>query len=640
MNKIYSLKMRAAKELDGREKHVSGAERLVPESAVIPAAESLVNRALHHSNGTPDIINLKIELQDRSDILHLDALPVRTIKTHTSQEGQEKMCELLKEIGVPHAEEIVGMLLKIRGMRGAMLLDSCTLERLEKDPLRGVRVTYMDAAESAVRNSNPEKNHFSEALILATKVVHAPNIQAEICISDDTDYCTGYVASKELGYVRITKLKEQGSRVGGRIFIYDGDQADKEKTIDYLEKQSVLVHGVSLTPDKFPEEAHLPSRIEEIRDDLNKLKEKHLHRSMLSIEGTQGTHVKINENDVLMFSSNNYLDLANDARLKAATVEALEKYGVGAGGSRLISGNMQPHRDLESLVAKFKGTEAAITFATGYMANVGCIQALCGEGDVIFSDELNHASIIDGCRLSRAHIVVYKHCDMEDLENKIRKFSNARGMVVSDAVFSMDGDIAPLPELLEISKRYGLITLIDEAHATGVIGATGHGICEHFNLTVKPDILMGTFSKAVGSQGGFCCAGSDIIDYIKNRARSFIFSTAPSPAIAAASSEGISIIMSEPWRVKSLQKNMKLLCKIFAKHGVAANSDSAILPVILGEESKAMEMSLKLLQDGILVSAIRYPTVKRGSARLRIALMAAHTEDEIKRVVKSINKYI
>lgn len=366
-----------------------------------------------------------------------------------------------------------------------------------------------------------------------------------------------------------------------------------------------------------------------LSEELDRLREQELYRTMTVLEGPQTTVVESAGRPQRLFSSNNYLDLANDPEVKAAACEALEQYGVGAGGSRLTTGTGPFHVRLEEELARFKGREAALVFNTGYMANVGIISALMGRGDVIFSDQLNHASIIDGCRLSGAEVVVYRHNDMADLEDKLRVHQGRKGLIVSDGVFSMDGDLLPLPQLVELAKRYGVRTMIDEAHATGVVGATGRGTEEYYHMEGSVDVLMGTLSKAVGSEGGFVCGSAELIQYLINKARSFIFSTALSPVTMAAGLRGLQKIQEEPQRVAQLRDNMAFLCRELGRYGFPAQSDSAILPIVVGEEKKAMAAMEALKERGYYVSAIRYPTVARGSARLRVALMSSHTREEL-----------
>lgn len=366
-----------------------------------------------------------------------------------------------------------------------------------------------------------------------------------------------------------------------------------------------------------------------LSEELDGLRRQNLYRTMTVLEGPQTTVVKAEGKIQRLFSSNNYLGLANDPEVKAAARGALEQYGVGAGGSRLTTGTGPLHVRLEEELARFKGREAALVFNTGYMANVGILSALVGRGDVIFSDQLNHASIIDGCRLSGAEVVIYRHNDMDDLEDKLKFHSGRRGLIVSDGVFSMDGDLVSLPRLVELAKRYGMCTMIDEAHATGVVGDTGRGTEEHYHMEGSVDVLMGTLSKAVGSEGGFVCGSKELIQYLTNKARSFIFSTALSPVTMAAGLRGLQKIQEEPQRVVQLRDNMAFLCRELERYGISAQSDSAILPILVGEEKRAMAAMEELKQRGYYVSAIRYPTVARGSARLRVALMSSHTREEL-----------
>lgn len=366
-----------------------------------------------------------------------------------------------------------------------------------------------------------------------------------------------------------------------------------------------------------------------LSEELDGLRRQNLYRTMTVLEGPQTTVVKAEGQVQRLFSSNNYLDLANDPEVKAAARGALEQYGVGAGGSRLTTGTGPLHVRLEEELARFKDREAALVFNTGYMANVGILSALAGRGDVIFSDQLNHASIIDGCRLSGAEVVIYRHNDMDDLEDKLKFHSGRRGLIVSDGVFSVDGDLVTLPRLVELAKRYGMCTMIDEAHATGVVGNTGRGTEEHYHMEGSVDVLMGTLSKAVGSEGGFVCGSKELIQYLTNKARSFIFSTALSPVTMAAGLRGLQKIQEEPQRVVQLRDNMVFLCRELEHYGISAQSDSAILPILVGEEKRAMAAMEELKQRGYYVSAIRYPTVARGSARLRVALMSSHTREEL-----------
>lgn len=372
----------------------------------------------------------------------------------------------------------------------------------------------------------------------------------------------------------------------------------------------------------------------DIKDKLKLIKENNLYREMRYLSKPQDKFTTIDGKDVLLMSSNNYLGLCSNEEVKMASIEAINKYGLGSGGSRLTTGSYDLHKKLEEEISKFKNVEAALIFNTGYMANVGVISAICDENYYIFSDELNHASIIDGCRLSKAKTIVYKHNDMKDLESKIMSNNPKFGMIVTDSVFSMDGDIAKLPEVIEIAKKYNLLTLVDDAHATGVIGKTGRGSSEYFNC--KPDIIIGTLSKAIGSEGGFVCANKDIIDYIKNKARSFIFSTALSPAVINGAIKSLNITEKNPELVKKLNDNINYMCKSLRDIGFNINSESPIIPILIGKEEIALEFSKMLLEEGIYIPAIRYPTVKRGKAILRLTLMATHDFKDLDFVLDKI----
>lgn len=621
----YSIKMRAAKA----GKHVSGAERILPQQNISQAVSALTERALHHGLGRADFINVKIEEIQPDELQYLEALPVSTRPAATVEGSYEIMRQILGELGLAsQADKLVALLRSVHPMRGAVLYDLATDRCIEPDHQRGIRVTYMDAEGAGAASSC--KNHFREAIVLATKVVHAPGILAELCMSDDPEYVTGYISSLRHGYVRLKPLKEVGNPHGGRIFIFDSRLANAADAINYLEKQRVLVKGL---PPERPVNAD-PQQI--FAEELTQLKEKSLYRSMRTIDSPQSKYVKMQGRSVLLLASNSYLDLANDERVKQAAAQAALTWGAGSGGSRLTTGNTALHEQLESKLAQFKGTEAALLFNTGYMANVGIISALCDSESVIFSDEYNHASIIDGCRLSKARIVVYKHNDMQDLEKKLQTTAYRKGLIVSDAVFSMDGDIVDLPRLTALGNQYHVLTMIDEAHATGVIGATGKGTVEYYNDACAPDIIMGTLSKALGAEGGFACASKVIIEYLKNKARSFIFATSQAPATLAAALKALEILETEPQHAQRLQHNVEYFLRCLHEAGVKADSPTAIIPIVIGDEAAALKVADELLQQGCLIPAIRYPTVAKGTARLRAALMSSHTEEELKNTAQLI----
>ena len=380
------------------------------------------------------------------------------------------------------------------------------------------------------------------------------------------------------------------------------------------------------------------------KDALETARANNTYRSMRLMETPESSRVKIRmpngaSQEQVLLASNSYLDLANIDELKQAMAEAVLEWGTGSGGARLTTGNKTPHQELEDFIAKFKCEESAITFNTGYMANVGTISALCGKNDFIFSDELNHASIIDGIRLSRAKCFVYKHNDMADLRRVIQEAEKGRAyvptapvprkLIVTDAVFSMDGDLANLPELLRIAKETDCLLMIDEAHATGVLGKTGRGLAEHYGCA-HADVTVGTLSKAVAAEGGFVAGPKQLTEFLKNKSRSFIFTTAMAPAVAAAACNNLRYIDTHPERVQNLRDNVKFFCDALQREGVNVElSPSAIVPIVIGDEAKAMQISAKLQEQGILIPAIRYPTVAKGQARLRASLMATHTREQL-----------
>ena len=614
---LFSVKMRASRA----GAHISGAERIVTETSIPQLAAVMAERALEHAKGKPDFINIKVETA--AEPLRLKALSVSTHAAKTPAEGWAIARTLLAADGITRIDEILSLFRETYGMRGAMLLDADTLERLEPDPIRGVRATFMDDAASAARGFSARKDHYAEAVVLATKVAHAPGIVGEICLSDDPDYVTGYVASRRLGYARITCLKERGDPSGGRIFLYRGARERVGETIDFIQRRCVLVEDVvlSCSRDKHgPPCADLARELEEIRA-----------AGLWRTARERPAGLKV-------FADNDYLGLADDPRVKAAATAAIERYGAGAAASRLITGTLPPHRTLERHLAQFKGTEDALVWATGYMANVGTLSALVGRGDAMFSDALNHASIVDGCRLSRADVFIYRHNDMDDLAAKIAEAGpRRRRLAVSDAVFSMDGDLLDLPRFLAICRANGVLSMIDEAHSTGVMGATGCGLCEHFG-TDHPDILMGTLSKALGSEGGYVCASRIVCDYLRNRSRSFIFSTAHNPGAAAAADAALTILETHPELVRNVREKARLVAAELSARGVPAQTSSAIVPVIVGDERRAVECAAQLERAGFLVPAIRYPTVAKGAARLRVSLKATIPDDDCRALAEAIGR--
>ncbi|MFZ3169951.1 MAG: 8-amino-7-oxononanoate synthase [Candidatus Methanoperedens sp.] len=363
-----------------------------------------------------------------------------------------------------------------------------------------------------------------------------------------------------------------------------------------------------------------------LSDELGQIKSKGLYRELRTIESAQSPRIKKDGREYILLSSNNYLGLATHPKVKKAAADAIEIYGSGAGGSRLTTGNTDIYNKLEEKIADFKGTEDAIVFSSGYMANIGTISALMKSGDLILSDEFNHASIIDGCRLSRADVKVYPHKDMSHLEKELSASKKSKKLIVTDGVFSMDGDIAPLPEIIEIAERFDAMVMVDDAHATGVLGKHSRGTGDHFNADA--DIILGTLSKALASSGGYIAGNNELIEYLRNVSRSFIFSTAlPPPAVAAATA-AIDIIREENPAAK-LWKNVAIYKKGLIDVGFNIQSETQIVPIITGDTDTTMKAALLLEKQGIFVQGIRPPTVPEGKGRIRTTLMATHSKQDI-----------
>jgi glycine C-acetyltransferase len=377
-----------------------------------------------------------------------------------------------------------------------------------------------------------------------------------------------------------------------------------------------------------------------IQEELEALKRQGLYRTLRRVEGEQGPALVLDGRKVLNFSSNNYLGLANHPALKKAAKEAIERYGCGAVASRLISGNMALHEELEDKIATLKNTEAALVFNSGFQANVGIIPALAGEGDLIFSDALNHASIIDGCRLSRARTIVYPHCDMEALEEELEKApATGRKLLVTETLFSMDGDEAPLADIVELAERHGALVMVDEAHATGTVGPNGSGVVAKLGLIERVDIQMGTLGKALGGFGAYVAGGRALRELLINRCRSVIFTTALPPPILAAAIAAIDLLYQEPQRRLALWHNIRAMREGLRNLGFTlGESESQILPLVIGDAKKCMAFSERLLEKGVFAQGIRPPTVPEGTSRLRITLMATHTHEHLHRALRAFEK--
>ena len=373
----------------------------------------------------------------------------------------------------------------------------------------------------------------------------------------------------------------------------------------------------------------------DIEDRLADIRNRGLYRRMRCVSGPQGPRVLLDGKPVLLLCSNNYLGLADHPRVREAAAEAAMRYGAGSGASRLVSGNMTIHRRLEEQLAGFKRSEACLLFGSGYLANAGVVSALAREGDVVFSDALNHASIIDGCRLAKADTFVYDHCDMDHLDWGLRQAEGRGSLIVTDGVFSMDGDIAPLEEIVELAQRHDARVMVDDAHGTGAIGPYGRGSVAAAGLDDEVDVVVGTLGKALGSYGAYVCCDEPMAKYLINTARTLIFSTALSPPAVAAAMAALELLREQPRRVEKLQHNADVLRDALAAEGVpVTGSTTQIVPLLVGDASDAVRACERALESGVFAQAIRPPTVPAGTSRLRLAVMASHTTSELREAAR------
>jgi glycine C-acetyltransferase len=377
-----------------------------------------------------------------------------------------------------------------------------------------------------------------------------------------------------------------------------------------------------------------------LKKQVQDLKDQHLYNNILTIESAVGPEIKINGKKLLNFCSNNYLGLANNPEMKKAAIEAIKKYGIGPAAVRTIAGTTVLHKELEAALAKFKKAEAVITFQSGFSANIAVIPALVGEGDLIFSDELNHASIIDGCKLSKAEVIRYAHINPSDLEEKLKAADpKVKKMVITDGVFSMDGDIAPLDEIYKVSSKYGAMLMVDDAHGEGVLGESGRGIVDHFKLHGKVDVEVGTMSKAFGVVGGMAAGRTEIIEWLSQRGRPFLFSSAMTIPDVAACIAAVKLLTKSGSLVKQLWKNADYLRAGLKKLGFnTGTSITPIIPLMLGDSKLAQDMSHELFNEGLFAKAIVYPTVAQGKARIRIMNSAGHSKEQLDRALKIFEK--
>ena len=384
-------------------------------------------------------------------------------------------------------------------------------------------------------------------------------------------------------------------------------------------------------------------QLQYLHDALEDLKAKHLYFKLKVLEGEQKPIANFDGKEVINLSSNNYLGLTTHPKLRRAAIDATRKLGVGSGAVRTIAGTMKTHMDLEEQIAHFKKADACVVFQSGFAANAGTVSAILGKDDLVISDELNHASIIDGCRLSRATIKVFKHKDAADCERVLQETKdwNGKKLLISDGVFSMDGDIADLPALCDLAEKYGCIMMVDDAHASGVLGSRGRGTIDHHNCHGRVDIQVGTLSKAIGSVGGYVCGSRDLIDFLQQRARPFLFSTSHPPAVTATCQSAFELLDSEAGDklIKKLWANTKFFKRRLKKLGFnTGKSETPITPIMVGDAAKAFQFSQELFDEGVFAGAIGFPTVPEGKARLRTIVTATHKRADLERAAETIER--
>ncbi len=383
-----------------------------------------------------------------------------------------------------------------------------------------------------------------------------------------------------------------------------------------------------------------------LTDTLNELKQKGTHFKLRVLDDEQAPECTFDGKRVINLASNNYLGLTTHPKLREAALQATRKYGVGSGAVRTIAGTMKIHMELEEKIARFKNVEACVVFQSGFAANAGTVSAILGKGDFIISDQLNHASIIDGARLSRANIKVFRHKDVAEAEELLREVEGEPGrkLLITDGVFSMDGDIGPLPALCDLAEKYRAIMMVDDAHASGVLGRNGRGTIDHFKVHGRVDVQVGTLSKAIGALGGYVCGSKDLIDFLYHRARPFLFSTSHPPSVAATCIAAFDVLEQEPDRIERLWENTRYWKKELGGLGfdiggrTTPASETPITPIIIGDGKLTMDFSRELFKEGVFGTGITFPTVPEGKARIRTIMTATHTKDELDRALEVLKR--
>lgn len=633
----WSVRMRAAGTLDDEPYHVSGAESLVAPGMIEQTVAGLTQRALAPGH-TVKARQVRVSL-DQLDVepTVIPALPTELKECPDPMAARQYFVDVLSRF-VPHPAEALRVLTEGPTMRGAAMVESGTGRRLEADPLRGVRVTkFGDLTESAPGASLAHKKHHHEAVLLASKVAAAPGVLAELCISDDPHYTRGYVCVDGV-YTTVTNVKADGDPNGGRIILVDTARADPTTITTWLENHPVLIGPATASGPKAASwHDHLCGR-------LNAWRAAGLERRPRTFCSAQDPDTVTTDGPALLFSSSDYLGLSTEPKVQQAMINTARRLGNSSGGSRLTTGTSVAHHQAEREIAAWLGYPQAVFMASGYQANIATIQLLADPHVTVISDAENHASLIDGCRLARARTVVVPHADLDAIDTALDRVTTNRALVLTEGVYSMGGDVTPVGELVEIAHRHGALVVVDDAHGIGTVGPTGRGATEGLSASQRPDVLLGTASKALGVEGGFACVDETLATLMRNCARGYVFSSAPSPAVAAAVAAAVKYLRTDTSRARKLQANVAQARRLLAEADLippsAAHDRGPIIRIPVGPESRAVAAQGELARRGLMVGAIRYPAVAKGDAILRICLTARHTDEHIRILVTSLREVL
>ncbi|MSS46120.1 aminotransferase class I/II-fold pyridoxal phosphate-dependent enzyme [Cutibacterium sp. WCA-380-WT-3A] len=623
--------MRASGTLGGEPYHVSGAESLVASAMVEQAIAGLTRRAFAPGHSVePRHVRLSLDQIDAEPAV-IPALPTHLKECPDPATARQHFLDVLSRF-IPNPGDVLRILTDAPTMRGAALVEVGTGRRLEADPLRGVRVTRFGDLAEPTPGSLAHKKHHYEAVLLASKVAAAPGVLAEFCMSDDPDYTRGYMCVDGI-YTTVTNVKADGDRNGGRVILIDTASADPTITTEWLERQPVLIGPTADSHETTSWRDHICQR-------LNAWRDAGLDRNPRIFCSPQSADAVTTEGPALLFSSSDYLGLSTEPRIQQAMITAAEKLGCSSGGSRLTTGTSVAHQQAEHEIASWLGYPQAVLMASGYQANLATLQLLASPDVTVISDADNHASLIDGCRLARARTVVVPHADLDAIEACLNRVTTDRALVLVEGVYSMGGDATDVAEVVKIAHRHGALAVIDDAHGIGTVGPTGRGVTEGLPPSQRPDIVLGTASKALGVEGGFVCVDETVAALIRNCARGYAFSSASSPAVAAAIAASVRYLRADTSKVQRLQTTVAQARCLLAEAGLiaspAANDLGPIIRVPVGSESRAVAAQDELARRGLIVGAIRYPAVARGRAILRICLTARHTEEHIRVLVSAI----